>query len=44
MKNGGTYLTDVGLVKKIDAYKKIVQMDSGIIINMEQIIEVNILL
>ena len=39
-KNGGAYLTDIGTVKKIDEVEKVVIMDSGMKISMEQIIEI----
>ena len=42
LKKGGAYLTDVGVVKKIDAIEKLVLMDSGMKIAMEQIVEMEI--
>ena len=42
LKKGGAYLTDVGIVKKIDAIEKMVFMDSGMKIAMEQITEIEI--
>ena len=42
LKKGGAYLTDVGTVKKIDAIEKLVFMDSGMKIAMEQIVEIDI--
>ena len=39
-KSGGAYLTDIGTVKKIDEVEKVVIMDSGMKISMEQIIEI----
>lgn len=42
LKKGGAYLTDVGTVKKIDAIEKLVLMDSGMKIAMEQIVEMEI--
>ena len=39
-KSGGVYLTDIGTVKKIDEVEKVVIMDSGMKIKMEQIIEI----
>ena len=42
-KKGGAYLTDVGTVKKIDANEKVLLMESGMKIAMEQIIGVEIL-
>ncbi len=38
LKKGGAYLTDVGTVKKIDENIKKVFMDSGMEIDMEQIV------
>lgn len=38
LKKGGVYLTDVGTIKKIDDVQKIVIMDSGMQIPMEQIV------
>lgn len=38
LKQGGAYLTDIGSVKKIDVIEKIVFMDSGMKISMEQIL------
>lgn len=42
LKKGGAYLTDVGTIKKIDEIEKVVLMDSGMKIAMEQIIEINV--
>lgn len=39
-KCGGAYLTDVGTVKKMDEVEKVILMDSGMKIAMEQIIEI----
>lgn len=39
-KCGGAYLTDVGTVKKMDEVERIILMDSGMKIAMEQIIEI----
>ena len=39
-KSGGAYLTDIGTIKKIDAIEKVIIMDSGMKILMEQIIEI----
>ena len=36
-KSGGAYLTDVGTIKKIDEVEKTVRMDSGMIIPMGEI-------
>ena len=36
-KSGGAYLTDVGIIKKIDEFDKTVLMDSGMMIPMEEI-------
>lgn len=40
LKQGGVYLTDVGSVNKVDENAKKVFMDSGMAIDMEQIVEV----
>lgn len=40
LKQGGAYLTDVGSVNKVDEKAKKVFMDSGMAIDMEQIVEV----
>lgn len=39
-KSGGAYLTDVGTIKKMDDMEKVIIMDSGMKISMEQIIEI----
>ena len=39
-KSGGVYLTDVGTIKKIDSYEKLVVMDQGVKIPMGQILEI----
>ena len=39
-KCGRAYLTDVGTVKKMDEVEKVILMDSGMKIAMEQIIEI----
>lgn len=36
-KSGGTYLTDIGTIKKMDEIEKVIIMDSGVKIPMEQI-------
>ena len=41
-KKGGAYLTDVGSIKKIDEIEKIVIMDSGMKIKMEQIVGIEV--
>lgn len=41
LKQGGAYLTDVGVVKKMDEVEKQVIMDSGMKIPMEQIIGID---
>lgn len=41
-KSGGAYLTDVGTIKKIEENQKVVIMDSGMKISMEQIVEIEI--
>lgn len=40
LKRGGVYLTDVGIIKKIDAAGKTVFMESGMKLAMEQIVEI----
>ena len=42
-KSGGAYLTDVGTIKKLDEMEKVIVMDSGMKISMEQIIEILLL-
>lgn len=42
LKQGGVYLTDVGVVKKIDQVAKVVIMDSGMSIEIEAIAAVRI--
>jgi len=39
-KKGGAYLTDIGTVKKIDENEKVLIMDNGVKIALEQIIDV----
>ena len=39
-KSGGAYLTDIGTIKKIDAIEKVIIMDSGMKVLMEQIVEI----
>ena len=39
-KRGGAYLTDIGTIKKMDETEKVILMDSGMKISMEQIIEI----
>lgn len=41
-KEGGAYLTDIGVVKKIDQVEKIVVMDNGMRVEIEGIIGVGI--
>ena len=41
-KTGGAYLTDIGVVKKINEAEKILIMDSGMKIQMEQIYGIEI--
>lgn len=41
-KEGGAYLTDIGVVKKIDEVEKIVVMDNGMRVEIEGIIGVGI--
>ena len=42
LKSGGVYLTDVGIVKKVDNVEKVVIMDSGMRINIDCIVSINI--
>ena len=42
LKEGGVYLTDIGVVKKIDEVDKIVVMDNGMRMEIEGIIGVEI--
>lgn len=42
LKEGGVYLTDIGVVKKIDEVEKIIVMDNGMRIEIEGIIGVEI--
>lgn len=39
LKNGGSYLTDIGIVKKINSNEKYVIMESGMKIFMDNIVE-----
>lgn len=41
-KQGGAYLTDVGIIQKIKEAEQLVIMDSGIVIKMEQIIKIEV--
>ncbi len=43
LKDGGAYLTDVGTIKRIDDIEKIIIMDSGMKIGMEQVMQVEIM-
>lgn len=43
LKKGGAYLTDVGIVKKIDEVEKQVIMDSGMKIQMEYIVGIEVM-
>ena len=43
LKKGGAYLTDVGTVKKVDAVEKLVIMDSGMKIGMENIVGIDVI-
>lgn len=40
-KSGGSYLTDIGVVRKIDEVNHLLVMESGMKISMEQIIEID---
>lgn len=42
-KSGGSYLTDVGAIKKIDEVEKVIFMDSGMKIAMENIVGIEVL-
>ena len=42
LKQGGVYLTDVGVIKKIDEVKKLVIMDNGMSMDIEAIVAVGI--
>lgn len=42
LKNGGAYLTDVGVVKKLDTVNKLVILDCGMKISMNQIVRVEL--
>lgn len=42
LKKGGVYLTDVGIIKKIDEIEKLIHMDSGMRIKMEHIVEIEV--
>lgn len=43
LKSGGAYLTDVGTIKKIDVADKMIIMDSGMKIDMGQIVGIEII-
>ncbi|MBQ8316958.1 MAG: hypothetical protein IJX85_01320 [Lachnospiraceae bacterium] len=40
LKTGGAYLTDIGIVKKVDTIEKVVIMESGMRIGLEQIVSI----
>ncbi len=40
-KNGGVYLTDVGIIKKIETIEKKVILENGLQIAMEHIVEIS---
>lgn len=42
MKSGGAYLTDIGTIKKIDEIEKVITMDNGMRILMENIIKIEV--
>ena len=42
LKSGGVYLTDVGIIKKIDGVEKVVIMDNGMKMEIESIVAVGI--
>ena len=41
-KQGGAYLTDVGVIRKINETEQFILMDSGMRIKMEQIIKIEV--
>ncbi len=43
LKSGGKYKTEVGIVAKINEYSKIIKLEAGIEIPIEEIIELEIL-
>lgn len=43
LKSGGKYKTEVGIVEKINEYSKIIKLEAGIEIPIEEIIELEIL-
>lgn len=43
LKSGGAYLTDVGTVMKVDVVEKMIIMDSGMKIDMGQIVGIEIM-
>ena len=40
LKSGGTYLTDIGVIKKVDTLERVVVMESGMRIGLEQIVSI----
>ena len=42
LKNGGAYLTDVGVVEKINSVEKLIYLDSGMKISMDQVVNIEI--
>ena len=40
LKTGGAYLTDIGIVKKVDTIEKVVIMESGMRIGLEQMVSI----
>ena len=42
-KQGGAYLTDVGVIRKINETEQFILMDSGVQIKMEQIIKIEVM-
>ena len=40
LKKGGAYLTDIGTIKRIDEIEKLILMDSGMKIKLEQIVDI----
>lgn len=40
LKKGGAYLTDTGVIKKVDTLEQVVVMESGMRIGLEQIVNI----
>ena len=41
IKNGGAYVTAVGVAKKIDEYERVVRMTDGIVIPIDEIVSID---